>query len=405
MTNFTCSFEVKVGPPDGVIIKVKATGVCRSDWHGWKGHDDDIKTHGIEHGFVPGHEVSGIIVQISKGATKHQIGDRVVVPFILSCGACRECHRSRPTVCEDQTQPGFTMLGSFAEYLAVPRSDRNLCELPENVGFCEAAALGCRFTTAYRAVIQQGQLGSAAIIANDDTSNASSRSTTNTAPTADDDDPDNNNTALLDSSICKSVAIFGAGGLGLSCIMIAKSIDIDSNMQIIAVDVSDQALQKAVELGATHTINVLVHDSSSSSTNNNVQSRIAQMTNGIGVDLAIDAAGFKSTCENAVLCTRRGGRMVQVGLPIGHSSPPIVDMGRVAARELEIVGSHGMAASDMSSVLQLVSSGKLDPKKLVEREVDVEEGAAAIMAMDHGSPVGITMVTSFGVRANGPSRL
>ena len=89
-----------------MLIEVKATGVCRSDWHGWKGHDSDIADHGLP--FVPGHELSGIVVQLGEGVSGFAVGDRVAVPFILSCGGCRECARGRPTICEDQEQPGFS---------------------------------------------------------------------------------------------------------------------------------------------------------------------------------------------------------------------------------------------------------------------------------------------------------
>ena len=167
-------------PPGGVLIEVKATGVCRSDWHGWKGHDSDIADHGLP--FVPGHELSGIVAQLGEGVSGFAVGDRVAVPFILSCGGCRECARGRPTICEDQEQPGFTRFGSFAEFVALPRADRNLARLPAEVSFEAAAALGCRGTTAYRAVVQQGRLAEG-----------------------------------------ESVAVFGCGGLGLSCVMMAKA--------------------------------------------------------------------------------------------------------------------------------------------------------------------------------------
>ena len=149
-------------PPGGVLIEVKATGVCRSDWHGWKGHDSDIVDHGLP--FVPGHELSGIVAQLGEGVSGFAVGDRVAVPFILSCGGCRECKRGRATICEDQEQPGFTRFGSFAEFVALPRADRNLAHLPAEVSFEAAAALGCRGTTAYRAVVQQVGLRATATV-------------------------------------------------------------------------------------------------------------------------------------------------------------------------------------------------------------------------------------------------
>lgn len=302
--------------------------------------DSDIIYHGLP--FVPGHEVSGIIVEIGGDITKFKLGDRVAVPFILSCGHCSMCSAyNRPTTCEKQEQPGFTMHGSFAEYLAIPRAERNLSIIPDCVSFIEAAALGCRFTTAYRAVIQQGGVTS--------------------------------HTTL---------AVFGCGGLGLSCVMIAAAY---GAKQIIAIDVSDFALKKAQEVGATDVVNAKAID---------VQKKVIELTEGMGADLTIDAAGFKATCEDAIHCTRRGGRMVQVGLPIGGQNP-IVPMGMVAGKELEIVGSHGCDARDMPKILSLVASGKLDPKQLIEREVSLEQGAKALMEMDNGSPIGMVMITQF----------
>ncbi|KAL9187531.1 hypothetical protein ACHAXT_001634 [Thalassiosira profunda] len=336
-------------PADGVVLQVMATGVCRSDHHGWKGHDGDVVDYVKERGwpFVPGHEVSGVVVEAGINVDRFQKGDRVAVPFILSCGRCQMCsHHRRPTICERQEQPGFTLQGSYAEFLAIPRADRNLTLLPEKVSFVEAAALGCRFTTAYRAVVQQG--------------------------------------GLHEERVAKqmSVAIFGCGGLGLSCIMIAAAC---GARQIIGVDVSEEALQKAREVGATHMINARKES---------VRRRAMEVTSGTGADLTIDAAGFKATCEDAIHCARRGGRMVQVGLPIGGKSP-IVPMGMVAGKELEIVSSHGCAAEDMPAILSLVESGRLDPKRLVEREVTLEEGAKVLTDMDKGSPTGIVMITQF----------
>jgi alcohol dehydrogenase len=329
---------------DSILLRVQAAGVCRSDWHGWKGHDGDIIQHGLP--FTPGHEISGIVVSVGAAVTTLSAGDRVAVPFILSCGSCRYCSRyNRPTVCTQQEQAGFTRPGGFAEYVVLPRADRNLHKLPEQVSFTQAAALGCRFTTAYRAVWQQGGL------------------------TAD-----------------SSIAIFGCGGVGLSCVMLAKA---RKAVQIIAVDVNEAALQKAVLLGATHMINVTGMDQDA------IIRAVKKLTaEGHGADVTVDAAGFASTCENAVYCARPAGRMVQVGMPIGDQRPQ-VPMGVVAGKELELVGSHGFAADDLPELLQLVASGVLDPSKLVERQVSLQEGAQAIQDMDHGSPLGITMVTQF----------
>ena len=139
--------------PHGVVLKVEATGVCRSDWHGWMGHDTDIV---LPH--VPGHELAGVVQAVGKDVRNWQVGDRVTVPFICGCGACPECHAGHQQVCLHQEQPGFTHWGSFAEYVGIHRADLNLVALPEHIDFATAASLGCRFATSFRAVVDQGKV-------------------------------------------------------------------------------------------------------------------------------------------------------------------------------------------------------------------------------------------------------
>lgn len=358
----------KLSSKYSVIVNVMATGVCRSDWHGWKGHDDDIKKHGLP--FIPGHELAGIIVEKGSAVQKLSIGNRVAIPFILSCNNCVECKRNKPTVCLNQSQPGFTMNGSFAEFVEITKADHNLRIIPEGVSFVEAAALGCRFTTAYRAVVQQG-------LEIDNIQDALQ------------------NRRRISKGLKKNICVFGAGGLGLSCIVIAKAmkniLGSDEIGDIIAVDVSQAALLKAKEVGATLTINVRDYDMN----NEKVRQRVYELTGGNGAELTIDAAGFIDTCENAVYTCRRGCRMVQVGLPIG-GRPPMIPMGTVAGRELELVGSHGFSAKDLPTILQLVKSGTLRVKDLIEKEVTLEEGAKALMDMDKvGQQLGMTVITRF----------
>lgn len=337
-------------PPGGVVLAVKATGVCRSDHHGWCGHDADIINFG-KWPFIPGHECSGVVHAVGEGVSDLKVGDAVAVPFILSCGKCRECGRQRATVCQAQEQPGFTRHGAFAEYVALPRASRNLCKLPDGVSFTEAAALGCRATTAYRAIAQRGQLSEG-----------------------------------------ESVAIFGCGGLGLSAVLVAIAC---GARVVIAVDMSPSALTMAVSLGQGGGGGTVVHAVDASQGQEATRAEVLRLTpEGLGADVTVDAGGFASTCEDALWTVRRGGRMVQVGLPLGSSAPQ-VPMARVANREIDIVGSHGLDAADMPAVLDLVASGKLPVRKLIERECSLSEGAAAIEAMDHGSPTGILVITDF----------
>ena len=144
--------EDPVCPADGVVVAVAATGVCRSDWHAWRGHEQVALPH------VPGHEYAGTVVAVGPEVASRVVGDRVTVPFVLGCGRCELCRTGNSQVCPDQEQPGFTLPGSFAEQVAVPRADANVVGLPDAVSFVAAASLGCRFATAYRAVVAHGRV-------------------------------------------------------------------------------------------------------------------------------------------------------------------------------------------------------------------------------------------------------
>ncbi|MCW2606757.1 MAG: Alcohol dehydrogenase GroES domain protein, partial [Frankiales bacterium] len=139
--------------PGGVVVRVEATGVCRSDWHAWQGHDPDVV---LPH--VPGHELAGVVEEVGAGVVRHRAGDRVTVPFVCACGRCPQCAAGEHQVCPHQTQPGFTHWGSYAELVALEAADVNLVALPEQVDATTAASLGCRYATAFRAVVQQGRV-------------------------------------------------------------------------------------------------------------------------------------------------------------------------------------------------------------------------------------------------------
>ncbi len=139
-------------PADGAVVEVAASGICRSDWHAWRGHDPVPLPH------IGGHELAGTIRAVGPAVTRFRIGDRVTTPFVNGCGTCRYCRAGDPQVCPAQTQPGFTGPGSFAEQVALRAADTNLVALPDSIGDVTAAALGCRFATAYRALTAHGRV-------------------------------------------------------------------------------------------------------------------------------------------------------------------------------------------------------------------------------------------------------
>ena len=137
--------------PDAAIIRTKACGICRSDWHGWKGHDSDVQ---LPH--VPGHELAGVVESVGAGVQNWKGGERVTVPFCCGCGTCEQCIDQNLHICDRYTQPGFTHWGAFAEFVEIRFADVNLVALPDGINDVTAASLGCRFATSFRGVVAQG---------------------------------------------------------------------------------------------------------------------------------------------------------------------------------------------------------------------------------------------------------
>ena len=319
--------------PDSVIVCVEATGICRSDWHGWMGHDADIS---LPH--VPGHELAGTIVECGNAIANFHVGDRVTVPFASGCGRCRYCEDDQLQICDNYFQPGFTHWGSFAELVELKFADINLVRLPDSIDFVTAASLGCRFATSYRAIIQQGK-----------------------------------------ASAGETVVVYGCGGVGLSAVMIAKA----NGCRTIGVDIDREKLDYAKQLGTDFVVNA--------SEQSNVPALIHEETHG-GADVSIDALGSKSTCRDSILSLRKQGRHVQVGLLLADESDPPIPMSSVIANELSILGSHGMSARTYPEMLNLVEQGKLDPKKLVSRKVSLSDAPEFLQRMNEFSSAGITVI-------------
>ncbi|GAA2336885.1 alcohol dehydrogenase catalytic domain-containing protein [Streptomyces kunmingensis] len=319
--------------PHGVVVRVEATGLCRSDWHGWMGHDPDIV---LPH--VPGHELAGVVQEVGADVRGCRAGDRVTVPFVCACGSCAACAAGDQQVCERQTQPGFTHWGSFAEYVALDHAEVNLVAMPDGMAFGTAAGLGCRFATAFRAVVQQGRVAAG-----------------------------------------EWMAVHGCGGVGLSAVMIAAA----AGARVVAVDVAPGALELARKFGAVECVDATQAD--------DVADAVRELTRG-GAHLSLDALGSEATCAASVRGLRRRGRHVQVGL---LPEDPVVPMGRVLAWELELIGSHGMAAHTYPGMLELVRGGVLRPELLVTSRIPLAQAGLALAAMGAASGVGVTVIEPF----------
>ncbi len=320
----------------GAVLRVKATGICRSDWHGWMGHDPDIT---LPH--VPGHEIAGLVEAVGKDVTRWKTGDAVTLPFVCGCGSCPQCASGNHQVCDHQTQPGFTHWGSFAQFVNIDYADVNLVRIPPEMNFVTAAGLGCRFATSFRAVAAQGKIAAG-----------------------------------------QWVAVHGCGGVGLSAVMIADAL----GANVVAIDIAQEKLDFAGSIGAQATVNAAEVK--------NVVEAVRDVSRG-GVHLSIDALGSPTTCFNSIANLRKRGKHVQVGLMTAEHRHPLIPMDRVIANELEIYGSHGMQAYKYSALLEMITAGKLHPDRLVMRTVNLEESMQVLAEMDSFGGLGVTVINEF----------
>lgn len=323
-------------PPDGVIVAVRACGVCRSDHHAWVGADPDIA-----YPHVMGHELAGEVVAVGPDVRRFSPGDRMTAPFILSCGVCETCTGGDPTVCDAQEVIGFTVPGAFAEAVAVPRADFNLVPLPDALPFDVAAGMGCRVTTAWRALVTRGRLQPG-----------------------------------------EWLAVQGCGGVGLSAVMIAKAL----GAQVAAVDVSPGALDAARAMGADICIDASEGD---------VGDRVREATGG-GAHVSLEALGITPTFDASLRSLRKLGRHVQVGMPVGpHATPDLPLLELIYARQLSIAGTRGVSPSGFRDLLAEVEAGRLPLDRLVTARIPLSGVHAALSAMDGAQPQGVTVVTDF----------
>jgi len=318
----------------GAIIEVRVSGICRSDWHGWKGHDPDIM---LPH--VPGHEFSGIVKEVGNKVKSFQPGDRITAPFCCGCSTCPQCLKGNQHICDNHFQPGFTDWGSFAQYVRIKNADFNLIKLPSSIDFVSAAGLGCRFITAFHGIVNQGK---------------------------------------IDPSM--SVAIHGCGGVGLSAIMIAASY----GAKVIAIDINELNLQKARSFGAAYTINA---------TDEEVVDKLREITDG-GVNLSMDALGSQETSTSSINCLAKKGKHIQVGI-LGSENDIAVSTADLIAKEIEIIGSHGMPIADYKLIFELIMSKKIDPSLLIDRTVILEQVYQELLNMDNYSNSGMVIIDQF----------
>lgn len=321
-----------VCPDNGVVMKVDACGVCRSDYHGWVGQHPKVTD-----GSILGHEYCGTVVEVGRNA-RHKVGDRLIAPFILACGDCSACHTGVSNSCENSIVPGFGAPGAYAEYVAVP-FDHNLVHLPETMSPALAAGLGCRVTTAWH--------------------------------------------ALTDRAAVKAgewVAVHGTGGIGLATLLLAKML----GAQVVVVDIVDDKLEHAKAHGADAVVNAATQ---------NAAEAIRDITNG-GADVSIEALGIAATTNASVECLATLGRHVHVGMPAGDGMMN-VNMRAIYTKQLAFYGTRGMPAWKYPTLLSMIERGAVDISPMLARQVALSEASGELRAMKGPTPPGTAVITDF----------
>lgn len=326
-----------VCPPHGVLIKVMANGICRSDWHKWRGEYPNQKFP-----MILGHEMSGVVEQVGSQVTRFKVGDRIMVPVGGSEGTCDWCKAGHSNLCETYLVPGIGYNGGFAEYVAVPYADRNVEHLPDNVSFEVGAILSCRTITGYRGVIETG-----------------------------------------DIRLGEYVAVYGCGGVGLAAVMTAHKC----GAFVIAVDIKDEALELAKTLGADYIINAK---------NVNPVDEILSITKGNGVEAAVEAMGSYDTVNNALASLAKCGRLIQLGVtsagPEGYVGVPIFN---IVNKEKRILGSLSSPIQNYKRYLEVIGAGVVDPSPIITKTVCLSEVVDVFEAMDRDDIVGSYVVNDF----------
>lgn len=303
-----------VGSTD-VLVRVRAAGICHSDVHYRAGVSPA--------GPLPltlGHEVAGTVVRVGQQVTLFQPGDRVCLHYMVTCGHCTYCDQGTEQFCTTGQMIGKHRDGGYAEFIVVPA--RSVFPLPAEIPFEQGAVMMCSSATALHA-LRKGRLRAG-----------------------------------------ESVALFGAGGLGMSAIQLAKAF---GALVVYAVDLDPGRLSLAEQMGAIP-INAMAVDAAA---------EIRRLTNNRGVDVALDFVGQPATLRPAIASLAPFGRVVAVGL--GQEPVPVYPYQEIINREVELIGCSDHLASEIPLLTELVRRRVLDLAPVVTETIPLD--ALAINAV------------------------
>jgi propanol-preferring alcohol dehydrogenase len=317
------------GPQD-VLVQVRAAGICHSDAH-YRAGVSPVQPLPM----TLGHEVSGVVAQVGELVNGWRTGDRVCLHYLATCGHCAYCHQGTEQFCDSGQMIGKHRDGGYAEYIAVPA--RSVFPLPDAIPFEQGAVMMCSSATAFHA-LRKGRLAAG-----------------------------------------ESVAIFGAGGLGMSAIQLARAL---GALRIFAVDLDAGRLALAERLGAAP-VDARAVDPAA---------EIKRLNGGRGVDVALDFVGIPTTLRPAIASLAPSGRAVAVGL--GDQPVPIYPYGEIINREAEIIGCSDHLASEIPLLTELVRRGSLDLAPVVTDVIplDVDAINAALDRLERYGAGGVRTV-------------
>jgi len=312
----------KIGPGE-ILVKIAACGVCNTDMH--------YIDHGVptfkKPPMILGHEPSGTVAEVGENVQGFEVGDRVLIPPVFSCGYCENCRLGKENICLNMLMLGNHIDGAYAEYTKVPAKD---CQhLPDDLPLEESSIIADAISTPYHAVKNRAQV-----------------------------------------RLGDSVVVFGCGGVGINVVQTAAA----AGGSVIAVDIVDRKLDVAKKLGAQHTINAKDMEDKA------LLKKIRTLTGG-GADISIEAIGNPRTIVLGANSVRPGGRHCQVGYT--HHDVPI-NAARLMFREIEIKGSLGCRPVDYPKIIEMVRTGKIQLKPVVTHKFRLEEINDAFELMRKG---------------------
>ena len=304
--------------PTDVIVKMAATTICGTDLHILKGDVPEVAV-----GRVLGHEGIGVITEIGSGITQLAVGDRVILSCVSSCGRCSYCRQGLFSHCLDPEGLagigwifGYMIDGTQAEYVRVPFAENSVYKVPDGMTDAEGILLSDILPTGFEIGVQSGHVQPGDI-----------------------------------------VAVIGSGPVGLSAVMTAR---LYGPAKIIAVDLDSARLKRAAEFGATDTVN---------SGESDWRDQVLACTDGLGVDVAIEAVGLPSTFTMATEIVRPGGSVANIGV---HGKPVELKLNELWIKNIDI--SMGLVSTNtLGMLLTLVAEHKLPAEKFVTHEFTFDQ--------------------------------